>query len=97
MGFRREFIKMKPLILTDEDVRQEWGIHGNGLRCAFCGHTFVAGDVCRWQYMDKYPNIFVCQDCDDTAENLQSKMKLLLEKFRSNEFWFMRQYYGGQP
>ena len=61
------FTKEKPFVVTEQQVKLKWS--GAGLKCALCGHKFVAGDTARWVYANSTPgagcgNFFTCPACD---------------------------------
>lgn len=96
------FTDGKRFVVSSEDTKQGWagGENGSRFRCNLCGHKFVSGDGCRFQYMGyetyighdrkKYgvPNILVCDPCDG-PEVINDWINTIME-FNSDRFWSLR-------
>ena len=91
-----KFTDQKPMIATEKDCQGRWkgGNNGKYFRCHFCGHKFKPGDQYRWIYTNDLSgyggNPFVCQQCDDTTENVIAKWKLLVDQWHADsttKYW----------
>ena len=93
------FTDQKPLIVTVDDVKRNWGgaTDGSKFRCSICGHRFQAGDYYRWVYTNNLQgyggNPFVCKSCDgpDVIEKWKAhceEWKQIKERFWHQLLWF---------
>lgn len=91
------FTDQKPFTVTEDQVGARWG--GGGLRCAWCGHRFGAGEVARWIYTNGGSdetkgiagNPFICERCDGPRPEILRRLRETLAEFEANRFWWFRQ------
>jgi hypothetical protein len=89
------FTDGKQRVATEEECSLRWlgGAKGKHFRCFFCGHCFKVGDKWRFVFTNDVPgaggNPLVCENCDDSNENLREKWKAMWQEYRSPKWWYM--------
>jgi len=91
-----DFTKGEPFQVIKEDLSCAWSGGKNGIyfRCGLCGYKFQEGDIARWQFTNDVTgaggNLFVCQKCDGTKDEVVERFIALKNEFKSEKFWYFR-------
>lgn len=92
------FTDQKPFVVSEDDVSAHWCGYpdARNLRCAWCGHRFIVGDVARWVHTNSgaddcisiMGNPFVCARCDGPREIILARLRAMAVEAETRFWWF---------